>query len=108
MLSARERAFIEYWKSARENEATFLRKLMGGLPLAMVFGLPIIIAVLLVYIYFPEWYAKLAASEGSFIAILIAVLVIIFFFSYFRMQFKWEMNEQLYKELLAKRIVAGS
>ena len=109
MLSARETAFIEYWKSVRESEATFSRKLLGGLPLAMVFGMPIIISVLVVYLYFPDWYAKLSGtSHGSFVAILLAVFVVILFFSYFRMQFKWEMNEQLYRELLARKKDTGS
>lgn len=34
--------------------------------------------------------------------IVIAVIVCMFFFSYFRMQYKWEMNEQLYRELKQK------
>jgi len=39
---------------------------------------------------------------GSITTIVIAVIIFILFFSYFRMQFKWESNEQLYKELKQK------
>ena len=104
MLSAKETAFIEYWKSARENESTFSRKLLGGLPFAMLFGLPILLFVMIVYLFIPDWYAKISGTtNGSIAAIVVAVFVVIIFFSYFRMQFKWEMNEQLYKELLQKQ-----
>ena len=34
--------------------------------------------------------------------IVIAVIICMLFFSYFRMQYKWEMNEQLYQELKKK------
>ena len=36
--------------------------------------------------------------------IVIAVIVCIVFFSYFRMQYKWEMNEQHYLELKNKMV----
>jgi len=32
----------------------------------------------------------------------IAMACVVLFYSYFRMQYKWEMNEQLYKELKSK------
>jgi len=104
MLSEREIAFIEHWKTYREPYNTFGSKLTRGLPVAILFGLPIILFILAVYIYFPDWYAKLSnTSSGSFITIVVAVIIAILFFSYFRMHFKWEMNEQLYKELIYKQ-----
>jgi hypothetical protein len=44
-----------------------------------------------------------ATSPGAFITILIAMIIIIVFYAYFRMQYKWEMNEQLYNEIKAKQ-----
>lgn len=104
MLTDKEIAFIEHWKTSREPYSKFASKLIRGLPVAIMFGLPIILFVLAVYIYFPDWYAKLSnTSSGSFVTIVIAVIIAILFFSYFRMHFNWEMNEQLYKELIYKQ-----
>jgi hypothetical protein len=41
-------------------------------------------------------------SAGDLVAAFIAVVIVILFFSYFRKHYKWEMNEQLYKELKSK------
>jgi uncharacterized BrkB/YihY/UPF0761 family membrane protein len=104
MLSEKERSFIKYWETCRIPHSTFMSKLLRGLPMALMFGLPIILFILSVYIYFPAWYTKISnTSSGTFVTIIIAVLLAIFFFSYFRMHFKWEMNEQLYRELLYKQ-----
>jgi uncharacterized BrkB/YihY/UPF0761 family membrane protein len=104
MLSEKERSFIKYWETYRIPHSTFISKLLRGLPMAFMFGLPIILFILSVYIYFPAWYTKISnTSSGTFVTIIIAVLLAIFFFSYFRMHFKWEMNEQLYRELLYKQ-----
>jgi uncharacterized BrkB/YihY/UPF0761 family membrane protein len=100
MLTEKELAFIQYWETYRLAHSSFGSKFLRGLPMATMFGLPIILFILTVYLYFPDWYTKISGSlTGSFITIVIAVLITILFFSYFRMHFKWEMNEQLYKEL---------
>lgn len=71
--------------------------------MASVFGLPIILSVIVVYLFFPEWYTKISkTTSGTFMAMVVAVCIAILFFAFFRMQFKWEMNEQLYLELLQK------
>jgi cbb3-type cytochrome oxidase subunit 3 len=100
MLSEKQMNFILYWEAARERESKLARKLTGGLPMAAIFGLPIILSVVVVYIFFPDWYTKISdTTSGTFTVIVIAVLIAIVFFAYFRMHFKWEMNEQLYLEL---------
>ena len=104
MLSEKELLFIKYWETNRIPHSSFTSKLLRGLPMAMMFGLPILLFVLTVFLYFPTWYTKISdTSQGSFVIIVIAVLITIIFFSYFRMHFKWEMNEQLYKELISKQ-----
>lgn len=103
MLSEKEKEFVDYWKSVRVRESSFARKLLSGLPVAAVFGLPIILFVVVIYLFFPDWYYKISGtSAGTFMTMVFAVVVIILFFSFFRKQFKWEMNEQLYNELLKK------
>jgi peptidoglycan biosynthesis protein MviN/MurJ (putative lipid II flippase) len=65
-----------------------------------LFGLPIIVSLIAVYFLSPDWYTKISqAASGVLTTLVIAVLITILFFSYFRMHFKWEMNEQLYMEL---------
>ncbi len=104
MLTDKETAFIKYWELHRDEQNTFLSKLFRGFPMAVMFGLPIILFILAVYLWFPDWYTKISATtSGSFMTIVIAVLICIVFFSYFRMHFKWEMNEQLYLELKQKQ-----
>jgi hypothetical protein len=103
MLTEKQKNFIIHWENVREKESTISRKILGGLPMAMLFGLPIILSVVAVYLFFPDWYMKISGTtSGSFIVIVIAVMIAILFFSYFRMHFKWEMNEQLYIELKYK------
>lgn len=72
--------------------------------MATIFTLPILLFILVVYFFFPQWYTKVSAAlPGALFTIIIALVIAIFFFAYFRMHFKWEMNEQLYQELLSKQ-----
>ena|SRR6218665_2986322 len=104
MLTERELQFIKYWQAERETQGRFATKLRNGLPMATIFALPIILFILAVYLWFPDWYMKVSGTtSGSFFVIVIAVFLCILFFAYFRMHFKWEMNEQLYKELKQKQ-----
>ena len=103
MITEKEKQFLLYWERNRERENGFISKLSRGLPMALLFGLPIILSVVSVWIFFPDWYMKISkTSPGMFITAIFAIFLIVLFYSFFRMQFKWEMNEQLYKELKAK------
>jgi glucan phosphoethanolaminetransferase (alkaline phosphatase superfamily) len=104
MITEKEKQFIVYWEAERENRAKFSNKIISGLPMAFLFGLPIILSIAVVYLFFPEWYTKVSnMPKGILPTIFLAVILCILFFSYFRMQYKWEMNEQLYQELKAKQ-----
>ena len=104
MISEKEQSFILYWEKNREIENTFVRKLTAGLPMAIIFALPVILFVMLIKIFLPEWYMKVSGvAAGSFFAVLLALFVLVIFYAYFRMQFKWESNEQLYNELKLKQ-----
>lgn len=103
MLSEKEVSFISYWEKNREKEIGFLHKIIGGFPMAIIFSMPIILLVIVVKIFLPDWYTKISGtSPGMFVTAIVAMLVIALFYSYFRMHYKWEMNEQLYLELKAK------
>lgn len=104
MLSEKEVSFIRYWEQYREKESGALQKIIGGFPMAIIFSMPIILLVIVVKIFLPDWYTKISGtSPGMFITAIVAMLVIALFYSFFRMHYKWEMNEQLYKELKAKQ-----
>lgn len=103
MLTEKEKQFLVYWEKNRERENEFVNKLMGGLPMALLFSLPIILSVVVVWLFFPDFYMKISqTSPGTFFTIVIALMLISCFYSFFRMQFKWEMNEQLHQELKKK------
>ncbi|HMK05811.1 MAG TPA: hypothetical protein VK489_16535 [Ferruginibacter sp.] len=103
MLSEKEKKFLVYWEREREKQNTVTAKIMNGLPMAVIFSLPILLIIFVIYFFFPDWYTKISnTSTGSFITVIIAVIGCILFFSYFRMHYKWEMNEQTYHELKSK------
>ena len=104
MLSKKEIDFLQDWELVREKESGFASKLIRGLPVACMFGFPLLLSIIIVYFFSPGFYTKISqAAAGSSGVILIAVFIFILFFSYFRMHFKWEMNEQLYNELKSKQ-----
>ena len=98
MLTDQEKLFVDFWEKNRDKEKQVLKKLALGLPIGLVFAFPILLSVL-----FRSWYKNMVYISGSQITIiLIAVLAIAVFISLIRMKFKWENNEQLYKELKFK------
>jgi preprotein translocase subunit SecY len=103
MLSEKDKNFITYWERVRDRRNSFSVKLTSGLPMAALFCVPILLFITVIYLFFPEWYTKVSSRlPGSVTTIVVAVIICMFFFSYFRMQYKWEMNEQLYRELKSK------
>jgi hypothetical protein len=98
MLTKDEILFLEYWEKRREKEKQFFRQLVTGLPMGLVFALPVLLVVI-----FHGWYKNMIyISDSQIIVIIIGVLCVAIFFSIFRGKFKWEHNEQLYKELKFK------
>jgi hypothetical protein len=109
MISEKEIEFLRYWERNREHENTFISKLTRGFPMALLFGLPIVLSVVSVRIFLPDWYMKISkTTPGMFFTAIIAMLIIVLFYSFFRMQYKWEMNEQLYKEIKSKENNTGN
>lgn len=103
MFSKEESEFMQHWEQVREKQSQFTSKLLSGLPMAMLFGLPILLSLVAVYYLSPEWYTKVSqAASGVLTTLVVAVFITILFFSYFRMHFRWEMNEQLYRELKSR------
>ena len=72
--------------------------------MACVFGLPILLLIVCVYLFIPDWYIKISkTSPQAFFVVVIAVIIAIIFYAIVRMHFKWEMNDQMYLELKHKQ-----
>lgn len=101
MLTKNEERFIEYWKNNRDREKKLFRQLLFGLPLGLLIGGGIIISVVT-----DKWYERadmVANTQMNPNVLIIAVLAIAIFTGLFYKKFKWDQNEQLYKELMAKK-----
>ena len=96
-MNRADEEFLAYWEANRVREKRWLTQLMVGLPLGLVFGLPILLSFLL-----RGWYKRMPyISNSQFTVILMALIGIVVFYGIFRMKFKWELNEQRFNELKA-------
>jgi hypothetical protein len=101
MLTEEEKNFVEYWENNRIRRKKFIWQLALGMPLAVIF-------VILIFInFFSGWYKRagmvLNADTSLFPVLIIGAILIVVFVAVFSARHKWDMNEQRYKELLAKR-----
>ncbi|MFI5129824.1 MAG: hypothetical protein ACHQFX_07540 [Chitinophagales bacterium] len=108
MLTEEETRFIEYWEANRLRRKRFFKQLAIGLPA----GAFLVIAI---FISFLSGWHRQADTEirsqsqsqpnySSIILVLVAAaLMIVAFTAVFSARHKWDMNEQRYRELLAKR-----
>lgn len=97
-----EKKFIEYWKKNRAYQATFKYQLLFGLPIGLLFSLPILINFLLGKF----WYKRADAvglSQFNPIVLVIAILLISVFIAIVNRKFRWEKLEHQYLELLARQ-----
>lgn len=100
MLSSNDEAFLQYWEKNRSKEKKVMRQLLVGMPLGLLISGGIMFSLDL------GWYSRanmVASSQTNPYILLIAVLAIAIFTAIFYKKFKWDMNEQHYLELLAKK-----
>ncbi|MEQ1554568.1 MAG: hypothetical protein ABL929_10335, partial [Ferruginibacter sp.] len=75
MLTADELKFIHFWELNRIEYSKFWNKFWRGLPMASIFGLPILLFIGCVYFFLPEWYTKISNTNWqTFVVIFIAIL----------------------------------
>jgi hypothetical protein len=101
MLDQKEKLFIEYWEMNREKEKSILYQLLTGLPMGLLFALPIIF-ILFTGRYWFKRADMVANTELSAAVLVTAVLIIATFVAVLYKRHQWEMKEQQYKELKAK------
>lgn len=103
MLTNREKAFLEYWETNRKRKKDVGVRLREGLQPALLFTLPVILLLIAVWLFFPEWYTKISkTSPSGLMTALLALALVVVFFTFFKTQYDWEKQEQQYRELLAK------
>src|SRR5882672_5680970 len=102
MLNEEEQRFVKYWEENRMRKKKVFLALGMGLPLGVI----LVAAIFLNF--FSGWF-KLAdmtlnSEQPSLIwVLLIAALLIVAFIATFSARHKWDLNEQYYRELLARK-----
>ena len=102
MVTDDELRFLQYWKNRREKESMFSYQLFKGLPVGLLFALPVVLILFTSRL----WYKRadmLANSALSPAILLIAVFSIATFVAIFYKRVQWEKKEQQYQELLRKK-----
>jgi uncharacterized membrane protein len=101
MLTEQEEKFIEYWSHSRTKKKKFLKQF------SIAFPVSVLLAILLFVNVISGWHKQasmvIRANSSLIIVILVATVAIVVFISIFSSNYKWEQNEQRYKELLAKQ-----
>lgn len=101
MLNEKEKLFIEYWENRRDIEKRFLFQLTTGLPVGLLFALPIMF-ILFTSKYWFKRADMVANSQMSVSVLIIAVLFIACFVGVLYKRLQWEMKDQQYRQLKIK------
>ena len=102
MLSEQEKMFLEYWEANRLKEKRVTKQLLIGLPVGVLFGLPIIFML----ISGKFWYRRADMEANSHLnpfVLIAAVVIIIVFVAIFYKRHQWDMKEQQYLEIKARQ-----
>jgi len=103
MLTDEERQFVEYWEANRLRRKRGFRRLALGLPLASL------MVIAIIFNFLSGWYKRahmeLQAKGSLVLVVIIAGLLIVVFTTVFSAYHKWDINEQRYRELVAKQDV---
>ncbi len=100
MLSEKEEAYIAYWAANREKQKKNVKQFVAGLSIGLTIGAATIFLVL------SGWYERanmVANTRLSPLIITFVVIAIAVFMAYLYRNHQWDMREQQYLELLAKK-----
>ena len=101
MLDQKEKLFVEYWEVNRMKEKNLLYQLLTGLPIGLLFALPIIF-ILFTGRYWFKRADMVANSALSPVILIAAVFIIALFVAILYKRHQWDMKEQQFKQLKAK------
>jgi len=99
MLSKKEEEFLKYWEQNRYKKKSLLYQFFPGLSVGLLLGAAILL------LFDSGWYQRanmVAQAQSSPLIIFLAIVCIVAFAGFFYKRFRWEMNEQSYKELKLK------
>jgi small-conductance mechanosensitive channel len=100
MLSPEEAAFYHFWSMNREKQKTALRPLIVGLSGGLGMG------ILVILVLASGWYQRanmVANSWMSSVVLVLAIGIASAGMALLYRKFRWEMQEQRYLELKAKK-----
>jgi len=95
-----DEAFFAFWQLNSENEKSSRKAFMLGLSSGFAIG------VLVLSFILSGWYKRAtmeANSKMSAFVLFMAILGISIFIAFMYRKFKWEMNDQRFHEILAKK-----
>lgn len=93
-------AFFAFWQENSEKEKSSRKAFMLGLSSGFAIGVVVIAFIL------SGWYQRatmVANSKMSAFVLFMAILGISIFIAFMYRRFKWEMNDQRFQEILAKK-----
>jgi membrane protein YdbS with pleckstrin-like domain len=102
-ITEEERKFLVYWEAQRNKERKLTNQLMFGLPIGILFSVPLIIN----FFMGKFWYKRADAvgiSQFNPTVLVLAVLLITVFVALLNRRFRWEKLEQQYLEIKVKEM----
>ena len=101
MLNEDEKRFLAYWETHRDKEKKIVRQLLIGIPIGLIFAVPILI----ILFSGKFWYKRadaVANTQLNPLVLIIAIIIITAFVAVFYKRHQWDMREQQYQELKEK------
>lgn len=102
MVTEEERRFLVYWEQNRLKEKKTIRQWFIGLPIGLLFAVPIIINFSSGWYKRATMWSRAHTSNSGTIVIVVAILLITSFVAIFYKRHRWDMYEQQYLEIRAK------
>lgn len=102
MVTEREKAFVDWWARNRDKEKRVFRQLLIGLPVGLVFVVPIVVSFASGWHKRASMWARGHSDDNTGVVLAVAALLIVTFIAIFYKRHKWEMYEQQYREILSK------
>lgn len=100
MLTEKEEKYLVYWAANRDTYKKSFKQYLKGLSRGLGIGAAILILIAL------GWYKRAdmeVSSKLSAFVFILAIAIIAVFMAWLYRNYQWEMNEQEYLELLAKK-----
>jgi hypothetical protein len=100
MLTSNEEKFLTYWAANRENKKQNFKQFIKGFSSGIAIGICILVIIGI------GWYSRAnmeANAKASPVLIIICIGIVAVFMAFMYKNYKWEQNEQLYQELMAKK-----